>query len=113
MSFIRFLKVAYVVEHYLHVPEWYHTPKTDLWINSYGAPKFRLGGRPLVDGPWRTAKPEGSLVDGPADGLADGRDSGRPMCPRPRLADVWTLDNFVKVRLFQNCLCRYRKVIEP
>ena len=22
-------KVAYVVEHHLHIPEWYHTPESD------------------------------------------------------------------------------------
>jgi hypothetical protein len=46
ISFNRFFLVAYVVEHYLHIPEWYHTPKSDFRINSYGALKFQLGGWP-------------------------------------------------------------------
>jgi hypothetical protein len=29
ISFNRFFLVAYIVEHYFHIPEWYHTPKSD------------------------------------------------------------------------------------
>jgi hypothetical protein len=57
--------------------------ESDLWINSYGAPEFRLGGWS-----WRTAPGGRPLVDGPAGGvpggrppvddLADGRGSGCP-----------------------------------
>jgi hypothetical protein len=28
-SFNRFFLVAYVVEHHLHIPKWYHTPESD------------------------------------------------------------------------------------
>jgi hypothetical protein len=29
ISFKRFFFVAHVVEHHLHIPEWYQTPKSD------------------------------------------------------------------------------------
>jgi hypothetical protein len=40
--FLLDFKIAYVVEHHLHVPEWYYMPELELWINSYGAPKFPM-----------------------------------------------------------------------
>jgi hypothetical protein len=34
--------MAHAIEHCLHVPEWCHTPESDMWIKSYKARKFRM-----------------------------------------------------------------------